>query len=204
MSFWSKVGAIALGVGGSFIPGVGPGLAIPAAAALWTGGEAADASKKAAATQGKAADEAMDLNRALYDEARGVQDRVYQQSQAAFAPFTALSGPSVGAIGGMLGLPLNMAAGTGAVSPAAAQAPGQSAAEMAVGRGGIGGTPQARARQQTASSFGTLGRAAGVVPLIAPDGSTRTVPAAQAQYYIARGARPLDPGDGGSPVTEVL
>lgn len=204
MSFWSKVGAVALGVGGSFIPGVGPAVALPAAAALWTGGEAADASKQAAETQAASAGEAMDLNRALYDEARGIQDRTYQQAQAAFAPFTALSAPSVGAIGGMLGIPINTAAQTSA-APAAPQAPGQSGAEMAVARGGLGATPQTRARQQTASSFGTLGKAAGAVPLMAPDGTVRTVPAAQAGYYIERGARPLDPGMGGeSSPREVL
>jgi hypothetical protein len=205
MSLWGKIAAGAVAVGGSFIPGVGPALAIPAAASILAGDNAAGASKDAAKTLSAAGDKALAANEAIYRDTRGVQDRVYNASQASFAPYMDIGGRAVGSLGQLLNLPPGATSAAAAGGVPAPQAPGASAAEMAVARGGVGTTPNARAAAQNASTYrGTLGGAAGVVPLVGPDGTTRTVPAAQAPFYISKGARILGNDQTGGGSTEVL
>jgi hypothetical protein len=180
MSFWGKLAGI-----GTAVAGVATGnpLLIGAGASIVAGDVRSEAAKKAAKQQMQASDEAM-----------GETRRVFEDTRAGYAPYQNVGTSAAGSLGSLLGLPpVSSAPVTGAVPQPAALGPLRPAGALP------GGPGASSAMLNQGSSAGTLGGAAGVQVLQAPDGSVKTVPAAQAQWYIQRGARAVETGGGAPP-----
>lgn len=148
--------------------------------------EKAEGAKKAAAEQEKATQAAIKTQQ---DAAR--------TSQQAFQPYTQTGSAAIGTLGSMLGLQTGPMASGATGPPVTMQLTPEAAAET-TGTGRMAlpreDTPQARATQQTRSSYGgaSLGdMAGGMVQMRAPTGEVRLVPKAQAPFYAERGALEL-------------
>jgi len=187
MGFWKK--ALGVGMAAAGVMSGNPAL-VAGGATIVANDVAAEGEKKAAKQKEDAAKRAL-----------AVQQQVHQQTQASFQPYTATGGAAMGTLGNMLGLSpaanTNTAGGstfaqTSPTSLADGQVDGLEA-PVRTGRMGMprDEAPRSQAREQTASSYASIGDMAGgdVVQLRAPTGEVALVPRAQAPFYLERGAR---------------
>ena len=120
----------------------------------------AQAAQTAAAQQQAAIEKARQEAMPLYQQAQDTIARNQAQGQAALAPYAAQGQQGLTALSSFLGVP---SGGTAAAAPAGATMP----------LSAVAGQPQG----------------GGMVTLQAPNGQTQQVPASQAAFYLARGAR---------------
>lgn len=159
----------------------------------------ANAARTASEQQLQAVREAMAYNDRLYTDARQTQHDAYARGQAGLAPYQGYGGAALTSLGSLMGYGnVSMPAPVGPLAPLAplSGGPVSSGGEGAVPRAqmmpveglnaGVGGgtaTPQTQSPQQTAqiqtsSAYTAPGRgSAGLVTLLAPDGSELAFPA---------------------------
>jgi len=171
---------------------------------------AANASKKAAETQAKSTDKALDVNERQYDQTRADLERTYQQQRADETPYLGLGAGAVGALTHGLGItpppvsalpPAQRVTSPGAPVPTAAPPaapkqgipgipgsgtliPGSGALHNAVkgvfGFGGGGSQP---------TPAGAPAGAPSGVQMRAPNGQVQAVPPDQVAHYQQLGAQ---------------
>jgi hypothetical protein len=193
VGFWGKLAGIGTAAAGAV---TGNPALIGAGAAIFTGDMNAEASKKAAATLDKSAQEAQAVNQRVYDDTRRTQGQIHANTQTALAPYLTLGSGAAGAAGNMLGIPDASSGSTPSMLTGLSPMGATESASPAASPVAAATAPQrAQAVSRSAYAPPTIGGlAAGVVPMAAPDGSVNLVPSNQVAYYTSRGARALDQG----------
>jgi hypothetical protein len=163
----SYVTATIIGVGGS------------AAIQAYGAHKASKAAKEAAATQSASADQALALQKQMYDQTR--QD---------LAPYRETGNTALSSLSSFLGLPANTPSPTvPAATPPAGLAPQAGAPpshQLPQLQTPVGGQPYGPGHGYVAAPPSQPGSV--LVMLRAPNGQTKQVPADQVDYYVSRGA----------------
>ena len=138
------------------------------------GGIGSSAAKSAAAQQSASIDKGISAIQGATDKTLPMLQQMYQQGSAGYQPYQNMGTQGTSRLSTLLGFtPQNMGG-----QPAAMSAPTQ----------GMSG-----------QTLGGMAQPSGMVMVQSPDGETRQVPEAQAQFYAKRGAKILGGGGGSGP-----
>lgn len=163
---------MSLFTGAAVLAGVLAGAGATTAATVYAAKKSSDAAEHGADTQAAAAQEALDF-------AKGQKAK----QETAYAPFGALGQQAAGMLPGLARQAPTSGPPAAYTTQPRATAPMPQSAPLSQLGGPIGTGQQGLPTMMPTSQAGPM------VRLMAPDGSQRSVPQAQAQMYIAKGAK---------------